>query len=212
MSKIVQSIFGKQLTPDELVKKWRQTIRAEERKLDKQFRGIEVEELKVKKSLKDAAKKGDKSVCKMLAREILHSRKAKDRIHTNKAQLNSIIMQLQLQLAQVKVAGSLKKSAEIMHIVNGLIKLPVFSAVMREMGQEMMKAGIIEEMMEDTMDIGMDSEDIEMEADAEVEKVLFEITAGVLGEAGSVSHTLPEAEGSLAETETMKNRLEMLKN
>lgn len=57
-----------------------------------------MEEAKVKRSLKEAAKKGDKSVCRMLAVEIVRSRKAKDRLHTSKAQLNSIIMQLQQQL------------------------------------------------------------------------------------------------------------------
>jgi charged multivesicular body protein 3 len=54
----------------------------------------------------------------------VRSRKAKDRLHTSKAQLNSVLMQLQQQLAQVKIAGSLQKSSDIMRMVNGLVKLP----------------------------------------------------------------------------------------
>lgn len=42
-----------------------------------------------------------------------------------------------------------------------------------------MKAGIIEEMMEDTLDGVLDHEDDEEEADAEVDKVLGELTAGM---------------------------------
>jgi charged multivesicular body protein 3 len=53
--------------------------------------------MKVKRSLKEAAKKGDKTVCTMLAKEIVRSRKAKDRLHTSKAQMNSVVMQLQQQ-------------------------------------------------------------------------------------------------------------------
>ena len=39
------------------------------------------------------------------------------------------------------------------------------------MSKEMMKAGIIDEIMEDAMDSALDSEDMEDEADAEVDKV-----------------------------------------
>jgi len=48
----------------------------------------------------------------------------------------------------------------------------------------------MEEMLEDTLDMEED-EEIEEEADAEVDKVLFELTNGKLGEAGSVGTELP---------------------
>ena len=48
----------------------------------------------------------------------------------------------------------------------------------------------MEEMLEDTLDIDED-EELEDEADAEVDKVLFELTNGKLGEAGSVATDIP---------------------
>ena len=42
---------------------------------------------------------------------------------------------------------------------------------MMEMQREMAKAGVIDEMMEDTMDSALDSEDMEEETAAEVDKV-----------------------------------------
>lgn len=48
----------------------------------------------------------------------------------------------------------------------------------------------MEDMLEDVMDME-DDEELEEEADAEVEKVLFEITDGKLGAAGTVSDELP---------------------
>lgn len=109
--------------------------------------------------------------------------------------------------AMIKVTGSLQKSTEIMKLSNALIKLPQISQTMREMSMEMtkvrrhtnvhsiidalsFKAGIMEEMLEDTLDMDED-EELEDEADAEVDKVLFELTNGKLGEAGSVSTELP---------------------
>jgi len=48
----------------------------------------------------------------------------------------------------------------------------------------------MEEMMDDTLDMQED-EDIEEQADAEVDKVLFELTDGKLGVVGSVGTELP---------------------
>ena len=76
--------------------------------------------------------------------------------------------------------GSLQKSTGIMKAMNGLVKLPEISMTMQEMSREMMKAGVIEEMMEDTLEGVLDTDgDIEEEAEEEVQKVLDELTAGV---------------------------------
>lgn len=112
----------------------------------------------------------------------------------------------------IKVTGSLQKSTEIMKLSNSLIRLPQISQTMREMSMEMTKvgrycplseedllmctkAGIMEEMLEDVLEMDEDDE-LEEEADAEVEKVLFDITDGKLGAAGSVTTDLPVRECS----------------
>lgn len=48
----------------------------------------------------------------------------------------------------------------------------------------------MEEMMEDTLAMDEDDE-IEEEADAEIEKVLFDLTDGKLGQAGAAKTDLP---------------------
>ncbi|KAI8325087.1 hypothetical protein GQ54DRAFT_255330 [Martensiomyces pterosporus] len=181
-------IFAKPPTPDEMVRKWRSGIRAQERGLDRQMRGIQMEEMKVKRSIKQLAKKGDISSCRNLARELVRSRKQKDRIITSKAQLNSIVMELQRQVAVMKVAGSLQKSTQVMKSVNQLMKVPQLQSTLMEMSKEMMKAGIIEEMTEDALD-AIDDADVEEEAEEEVENILAEVTEGVLGKAKPVSST-----------------------
>jgi hypothetical protein len=59
---------------------------------------IEREELKVKKSIKDAAKRGDNATAKMFAKEVVRSRRMVGRLHMTKAQMNSVSMQMQNQL------------------------------------------------------------------------------------------------------------------
>ena len=50
------------------------------------------------------------------------------------------------------------------------------------------KAGLIEEMVNDTME-GMDEEGLDEAADKEVDTVLYELTEGILGKAPAVPDT-----------------------
>ncbi|KAG2228301.1 hypothetical protein INT45_011093 [Circinella minor] len=214
----IQRFFGKK-SPDELVKKWRQEIRSQQRMIQRQIQAIDAEEAKVKKSIKQVAKKGDTKICKMLAKELIRSQQHKDRLYTSKAQLNSIIMQLEHQLATIKVAGTLQRSGEVMKLVNQLVRLPELSQTMQQMSMEMTKAGLMDEMINDTMEM-MDDDDIEEAADEEVNNVLYQITDGMLGEAGNVGPALdkkPEVqieedeEEEGPELDMMQKRLQALK-
>ncbi|MBW0511858.1 hypothetical protein O181_051573 [Austropuccinia psidii MF-1] len=179
-------------TPEERVRKWQAKIRTEERQLDREIRAIETAQNKVKIQLKQLASKNDIKNCKTLAKEIVRSNKQKDRLFTSKARLNSIRMQLQHQLATLKVTGALQKSTEIMKLSNSLIKLPALSKTMQEMSKEMMKAGIMSEMVEDAIDtLDEDEEELEEEAEQEVQNVLFDITDGKLGQMAPVGTKLP---------------------
>merc|ERR1712025_755694 len=206
----------------EQVSEWCKKLRKESNQIDRQINGIRREEAKVTKSLKDAAKKGDKDVCKILAKEIIHSRKAVNKLYCAKANVNSVQMQMKGQLATIKVAGCLQKSAEVMKTMQQLVRLPEIQKTMMEMSREMMKAGIIEEMLEDTMETVTESDEMEEEAQEEVDKILFELTAGKLGAAPSVlEETLPspaqvperqEEDSEEDDMEEMQSRLEALRS
>uniref|UniRef100_A0A0P6JBR3 Charged multivesicular body protein 3 isoform 2 n=3 Tax=Heterocephalus glaber TaxID=10181 RepID=A0A0P6JBR3_HETGA len=199
-------LFGKtqEKPPKELVNEWSLKIRKEMRVVDRQIRDIQREEEKVKRSVKDAAKKGQKDVCVVLAKEMIRSRKTVSKLYVSKAHMNSVLMGMKNQLAVLRVAGSLQKSTEVMKAMQSLVKIPEIQATMRELSKEMMKAGIIEEMLEDTFESMDDQEEMEEEAEMEIDKILFEITAGALGKAPSkVTDALPEPEppGAMAASE-----------
>jgi len=61
---------------------------------------IQREEAKVKLSLKDAAKKNQIDVCKILAKEVVQSRKAVNKLYASKAQINSVMMSMDQQLCE----------------------------------------------------------------------------------------------------------------
>lgn len=140
----------------------------------------------MQKAIKDSAKRNDMASAKSLAKELVQSRKAVTRLYENKAQLNSISMHLGELVATSKAVGHLSKSAEVMKLVNKLIKAPEMAVTMQEFSKEMTKAGVIEEMMNDAVDSALDSEDIEEEIEEEVDKVLTEL-------AGETASQLPDA-------------------
>ena len=81
----------------------------------------------------------------------------------------------------MKIAGSMKSSTEVMKSMSSLMSIPELQRTMQEMSKEMMKAGIIDEMIQDTMDSVLDQDDdIDKIADAEVDKIITEITQGKL--------------------------------
>lgn len=81
--------------PKEQVRKWKAEMRSEGRKLERQVRTIQAEEVKAKKAIKDAAKRGDPASAKVMAKELVRSRKVVNRLQISKVQLNSVVMQMQ---------------------------------------------------------------------------------------------------------------------
>ncbi|KAK2826066.1 hypothetical protein Q5P01_020280 [Channa striata] len=218
-------LFGRtpEKPPKDLINEWSQKIRKEMRVIDRQIRDIQREQEKVKRSIKDAAKKGQKDVCVVLAKEMIQSKRAITKLYASKAHMNSVVLSMKNQLAVLRVAGALQKSTEVMKAMQSLVKVPEIQATMRELSKEMMKAGIIEEMLEDTFEGMEDGEEMEEAAAEEVDRILYEITAGALGQAPSkVTDALPEPQSvgataasedeSEEDFEAMQSRLAALRS
>lgn len=175
------------------IKNWKIALRQEIRSLDRQILSIEREELKVKMSVKEAAKKGNIDVCKVLAKSLVQSKRAKNRIHTSKAQINSVMMEIQNQQSMLKVAGCMQKSTAVMSVMSSLLRVPEMQETMAQLSKEMTKAGLMGEMMDDAFE-AMEEDGVDEEADEEVDKVLYEITKGQLGSLPAVgTHEAAEA-------------------
>ncbi|KAF8195833.1 Snf7-domain-containing protein [Mycena galopus ATCC 62051] len=199
MQSINRFLYGP--TPEEKVREWQLKLRSESRHLDREMRQLDAATKQARAQVKQHAARGDVKSARILAREVVRSDKQKDRLSVSKARLGSIGNQLTQQMAMIKVTGALQKSTEIMKLSNALIKLPQISQSMREMSMEMTKAGIMEEMLDSTLEMDED-EEVEEEADAEVDKVLAELTGGKLGLAGSAGTDLPSLQDKLEEEET----------
>lgn len=134
----------------------------------------------VEKEVRSAAKRGDTKSCKVLAKEMVFAKRTVARLHTNKANLNSVSLQLGEQLATVNAVGHLEKSAGVMEAMSKVMNNAEMAANLQNMTKEMTKAGIIEEMVSDSMADALDDDDLEDETEEEVAKVLADVAGDVL--------------------------------
>lgn len=74
--------------------------------LDREISQLDQANNKVKVEIKKLAQKGDTKNAKLLAREVVRSNRQKGRMQMNKAQLNSINMQLSNQLGTPRLTLS----------------------------------------------------------------------------------------------------------
>ncbi|KAK5042897.1 hypothetical protein LTR84_012399 [Exophiala bonariae] len=212
--------------PQEQKRKCDSIIRKNVRGLDRDILNLKVTEQKTKSLILQSSKRAQKNPSqanqaiaetRLYARELLRVRKQAGRLHTSKAQLQSVQMQVNEAFAVRKIEGSLKASTSIMKDVNTLVRLPELTGTMQELSQELMKAGIIEEMVGDALPDDQLLEGEDEEAETEVDKVLGEVLKGRLGTAEQKIPDLPveeeeEAEDREAELEQMRGRLEALKS
>lgn len=214
------------------MRKCNQLIRANTRQLDRDITQLKALDSKTRQFIVNASRRADRNPSqakqaametKTFARELVRIRKQSTRLTTSRAQLQSVQMQVNEAFSVRKIQGSLKKSTGIMKDVNTLVKLPELSGTMHQLSAELVRAGIIEEMVDDAITDPAMLEEEEDEADAEVDKVLQEILHGKLSQVQGVKPDQPleqEEEPAAEETfedqeatlEQMRGRLEALKS
>ena len=170
---------GRKLTPKEQQKKWKKDLRKQQRELDKQIRTQNRQQGKVKREIKKYAKSGDIKIVETLAKDIVRSNKLVERLYTAKAQINSVSMQLQNQVAMQTVTKAMGQSSQMMKSMQALVSLPDVRQAAMDMAREMEKAGLIQEMQDDMMEM-MDPDDMDEAVKEEVDKVTIDIIGGII--------------------------------
>lgn len=187
------NFFGKPVPkedPADQAKRWKREITRQSRRLDRDISSIERAEKKAMSECKKYAKKGETKAARSLAKEIVNTRKAKERIRLSQVQMNSAAGSLQQSISMMKVQGCMKKSTEVMKAINHIINIPELKSEMTALAREMEKAGMIDEIIEENFEM-MEPENLDAEANEEVDRIMEEITAGVLSKADIVPTSTP---------------------
>lgn len=186
-----QSIFDIKLK----AKEWQWQLKTEMKHLDKEIQKIQADENKLRKEINAQAEKGNVETVQMLAKQIVRSRKAVQRLEKTKVTMHGVCLQLTTSIATMSTSASLKLSADVMRSMNAIAGVPETSKIMEQMRAEMAKCSDAEDSMEAAMRV-----DGEEEAAAdEVQKVLEEMALSKMGPVSIAAAAAPVAAPAAAQ-------------
>ncbi|CAD6633238.1 CCQ_1a_G0032410.mRNA.1.CDS.1 [Saccharomyces cerevisiae] len=175
MDYIKKAIWGPD--PKEQQRRIRSVLRKNGRNIDKSLRELTVLQNKTQQLIKKSAKKNDVRTVRLYAKELYQINKQYDRMYTSRAQLDSVRMKIDEAIRMNTLSNQMADSAGLMREVNSLVRLPQLRNTMIELEKELMKSGIISEMVDDTMEsVGDVGEEMDEAVDEEVNKIVEQYT------------------------------------
>lgn len=180
MDYLKKAIWGPD--PKEQHRKIRTLVRRNGRSLDKSLRELNALQSKTQALIKRSAKQNDTRSVRIYARELYQINKQYKRMYTSKAQLQSVGMKIDEAFRMQSLQENMALSAGLMREVNSLVRLPYLQSSMMELEKELVKSGLISEMIDDTMEMATEDEDMEEEAEQEVKKIVDQYTSSKLDE------------------------------
>lgn len=205
------------LSTNKQMRKINLVLRKNKRELDKSMNQLQTLKKKTETLIKKSAKEKDFKTAKLYAKEIININRQHTKLHTSKTRLDSIGMSVNEQWQMNKLTQSLHALTTVMKDVNSLMHIGVVLGTMQELSKELMKAGIINEMMEDMVDLDFEEdEELESESQQEVDKIIesltkdkFKIAADVPAE--SFEPEEPQVEAAVEDEEALDEMRERLR-
>lgn len=158
------------------MRKINKLLRKNKRELERSLNQLQPLRKRTEALIKKSVKSKDLKSAKIFAKELIRINKQHDKIYTSKTKLESITMSINEQYSMNKLTDSMRSLTGIMKDVNQLVSLGVISGTMQELQKELMKAGIINEMVDDIIDVQSEDEELETESLEQVDKIIQSLT------------------------------------
>merc|ERR1719310_201112 len=146
------------------------------------------------------AKAGQMDAVKIMAKDLVRTRKAIKKFMLMKANIQAVSLKIQTLKSQNSMAQAMKGVTKAMMSMNKQMKLPEIQKIMQEFEKQSEIMDMKEEMMSDVIDDALGDEDDEEESDAIVNQVLDELGLQLTDQITG----LPVASGTVASTAKAK--------
>jgi len=189
-------LFGKKKTPAEMLKQHQRGLTKSIRDLDRERTKMEGQEKKVIADIKKMAKEGQMDAVKIMAKDLVRTRRYVKKFILMKANLQAVSLKIQTLRSNEAMAQAMKGCAKTMAKMNQQMKLPQIQKIMQEFEKQSEIMDMKEEMMNDAIDDVIGDEEDDEESDSVVSQVLDELGLGLtdqLSELPSAGGKLPAA-------------------
>lgn len=164
------------------------------RDLDREKAKMEQQEKKIIMDIKKMAKDGQMDSVKIMAKDLVRTRKYVKKFMLMKANIQGVSLKIQTLRSQNSMAEAMKGVTKAMQNMNRQMNLPQIQRILQEFEKQSEIMDMKEEIMNEAMDDAMEDDGDEEETDAVVSQVLDELGLQLTDQLSG----LPEASGSLA--------------
>ncbi|KAJ7273449.1 Snf7-domain-containing protein [Mycena haematopus] len=183
---IIDTLFGRTVTPAERLRQHQRSLAKAQRELDRERTKLEAQEKKLIADIKKSAKDGQLNACKVMAKDLVRTRRYVQKFYQMRTQLQAVGLRIQTLRSNQQMADAMRGATRAMALMNRGLNLPGIQRIMTEFEKESSMMDMKEEMMSDAVDDVMeDEEDEEEEGDKILAQVLDEIGVGISQKLGS---------------------------
>ena len=198
---IVETLFGRTVSPAERLRQHQRALSKAQRELDRERIKLESQEKKLVADIKKSAKAGQMNACKVMAKDLIRTRRYVQKFYQMRTQLQAVGLRIQTLRSNQQMAEAMRGATRAMASMNRGLNLPSIQRIMNEFEKESSMMDMKEEMMSDAVDDVM--EDPEEDEEEESDKILKE----VLDEIGvSLSQQLTDAPTGIAASQPVASR------
>ncbi|KAK2459702.1 hypothetical protein APHAL10511_008347 [Amanita phalloides] len=173
---IIETLFGRTVTPAERLRQHQRMLAKAQRELDRERGRLEQNEKKLVMDIKKTAKSGQMNACKVMAKDLIRTRRYVHKFHQLRTQLQAVGLRIQTLRSNQQMAEAMRGASRAMRSMNRGLNLPSIQHIMNEFERESSMMDMKEEMMSETIDGVMgDEEDEEEEGDKVIKEVLDEL-------------------------------------
>jgi len=171
----MEFLFGKKVTPQEMLRKNLRALNKAMRDLDRERAKMEQQEKKTINDIKKMAKQGEMAAVRVMAKDLVRTRRYVKKFIMMKANIQAVSLKIQTLKANDSMAQAMKGVTKAMGRMNKQMNLPQIQKIMMEFEKQSEIMDMKEEMMSDAIDDALGDEDDEEESDAIVQQVLDEL-------------------------------------
>ncbi|XP_053694995.1 charged multivesicular body protein 2a [Sabethes cyaneus] len=187
-------LFGKKMSPDEMMRKNQRALNKAMRDLDREKMKMEQQEKKIIADIKKLAKENQMDAVKIMAKDLVRTRRYVRKFMLMKANIQAVSLKIQTLKSQNAMGEAMKGVTKAMTNMNRQLNLPQIQKILHEFEKQSEIMDMKEEMINDAMDDAMEDEGDEEETDAIVSQVLDELGLQLNDQLSG----LPQASGSLS--------------
>jgi len=208
----VKNVFHRP-TSKEILRKQKRALNRAIRDLDRERMKLEQQEKTLIVNIKNTAKKNQVNACKIMAKDLVRTRRYIQKFYEMKTQLQAVSLRIQTLQSNQTMTEAMKGVSTAMKTMNKQINLPQINKIMMNFEKESELMDIKEEMMNDAIDNVMEEEDDEEESENIVNQIFDEIGISLNQELVDTPQTSlgTKVSNTVDEDQALRNRLDNLR-